>query len=109
MAFCSIGSGYLLIAMTKDLYVIFTALFVAGVGFGLNQPNCVNWLLNVTESGARSRATASLTFATCAAQLTSAFIYDEIVNQVGSTSTFAITSAICFVIASVVFMAYRSE
>ena len=55
-AFISMGLAYGLISVAANMPLIFFGLLLAGVGFGLNQPNCSAWLLDVVPAEVRGRA-----------------------------------------------------
>ena len=99
MAFALMGIGYGVISIAASVPLIVLGLLLAGFGFGLNQPNCSAWLLNVVATEFRGRAAAALTFAVCAGQLASPFVYQPLVAIVGSAASFAIVSGICLMVA----------
>jgi MFS family permease len=65
MAFALMGIGYGVISIAARVPLVVLGLLLAGFGFGLNQPNCSAWLLNVVATEFRDRAAAALTFAVC--------------------------------------------
>jgi MFS family permease len=103
LAFAFMGVGYGLIAFATSVPGLFAGLLLAGVGFGLNQPNCAAWLLHVTSSDARGQASANLTMATCVGQLVSPIIYDPLVSAVGSRGAFGIVGLSCLGIATLTY------
>jgi MFS family permease len=74
LAFAMMGIGYGVISIAANVPLIVLGLLLAGLGFGLNQPNCGAWLLSLVATEVRGRAAAGLTFAVCAGQLASPFV-----------------------------------
>jgi len=100
LAFISMGLAYGLISMAASMPLVFFGLLLAGVGFGLNQPNCSAWLLDVVPAEFRGRAAAALTFAVCAGQLASPFVYQPLVTMAGSAISFGIVGGMCLLVAT---------
>jgi MFS family permease len=105
LAFALIGIGYGVISMAASVPLVVLGLLFAGFGFGLNQPNCSAWLLSVVAKEVRGRAAAALTFAVCAGQLASPFVYQPLVAMAGSAASFAIMSGMCLMLATAVLLA----
>jgi MFS family permease len=101
LAFALMGIGYGVISIAANVPLIVLGLLLAGLGFGLNQPNCAAWLLSLVATEVRGRADAGLTFAVCAGQLASPFVYQPLVTFTGSAASFAIISSMCLMLAIV--------
>jgi MFS family permease len=99
LAFALMAIGYSVISIAASVPLVVLGLLFAGFGFGLNQPNCSAWLLSVVATEFRGRAAAALTFAVCAGQLASPFVYQWLVAIAGSAASFAIMSGMCLIIA----------
>jgi MFS family permease len=99
LAFALMGIGYGVISISASMPLIVLGLLLAGFGFGLNQPNCSAWLLSLVATEFRGRAAAALTFAICAGQLASPFVYQPLVTIAGSAASFAIISGVCLTVA----------
>jgi MFS family permease len=99
LAFALMSIGYGVISIAASMPLVVLGLLLAGIGFGLNQPNCSAWLLSVVSTEFRGRAAAALTFAVCTGQLASPFVYQPLVAMAGSAASFAIVSGICLSVA----------
>jgi len=99
ISFAAIWIGYSIVGLASNVTLAFSGLVIAGCGFGLNLPNCMNWLLGNAPASLRGRASAALTMAMFAGQLLSPFAYDPLLAQFGSAVTFVITGSVCFVVA----------
>lgn len=100
-----IGLGYGMIAATTSFAFIAAGLLVAGMGFGMSQPNCTAWLLGIATPQTRGRAAAAMTVATCTGQLASPFVFEGLVSGLGSSATFAATAMACAAITAVMLSA----
>jgi MFS family permease len=107
LAFALMAAGYGLIAYASTTVTVFVGLILAGLGFGLNTPNCPAWLLAKVGSDVRAKALGGLTTAFFLGQLASPFVYEPIVRAVGSSGAFALVSAISFLVAVSVVMPAR--
>jgi len=107
LAFALMGSGYALIAYANSTVTVFVGLVLAGLGFGLNTPNCPAWLLAKVGADVRAKALGGLTTAFFLGQLVSPFVYEPIVRAVGSSGTFALISVVSFLVAVSVVMPTR--
>ena len=105
LAFALVGIGYGVISIAASMPLVVVGLLFAGFGFGLNQPNCSAWLLSVVTTEFRGRAAAALTFAVCAGQLASPFVYQPLVAMAGSAASFAIMSGMSLMVATAVLLA----
>jgi MFS family permease len=109
LAFALMGIGYGVISIAANVPLIVLGLLLAGLGFGLNQPNCGAWLLSLVATEVRGRAAAGLTFAVCAGQLASPFVYQPLVTFTGSAASFAIISSMCLMLAMVVLLRRHAD
>jgi hypothetical protein len=103
------GIGYAIISLVTNIPLVVAGLLLAGVGFGLNQPNCSAWLLSLVATEFRGRAAAGLTFAVCAGQLASPFVYQPLVATAGSAASFAIIAGICLVVVTAMLYGRQSS
>ena len=99
LAFALMAVGYGSIAVFTAPAGIVAGLAVAGLGFGMNTPNCNAWLLDKVPAGARGKALGGLTTAMFLGQLVSPFIYEPMVGLLGSSGTFLAMSAVAFLAA----------
>jgi len=109
LAFALMGIGYAIISLVTNIPLVVAGLLLAGVGFGLNQPNCSAWLLSLVATEFRGRAAAGLTFAVCAGQLASPFVYQPLVATAGSAASFAIIAGICLLVATAMLFGRQSS
>jgi len=100
VAYGLMSVGYGLIAYATTPGVAFVGLVLAGLGFGLNTPNCPAWLLSKVAGGARAKALGGLTTAFFLGQLASPFVYEPIVSAVGSSGTFLLISIASILVAA---------
>jgi MFS family permease len=94
LAFVLMAVGYGLIAAFAAPAGIVAGLAIAGLGFGMNTPNCYAWLLDKVAAGARGKALGGLTTAMFLGQLVSPFLYEPMVGNLGSAGTFLTMSAV---------------
>ena len=94
LAFVLMAVGYGLIAAFTAPAGIVAGLAIAGLGFGMNTPNCYAWLLDKVAAGARGKALGGLTTAMFLGQLVSPFLYEPMVGNLGSAGTFLTMSAV---------------
>ena len=99
LAFVLMAVGYGLMAVFTAPAGIVAGLAVAGLGFGMNTPNCSAWLLDKAPAGARGKALGGLTTAMFLGQLAAPFIYEPMVGSLGSSGTFLATSIVAMLAA----------
>jgi MFS family permease len=101
LAYFLMSLGYALIGASTTLAVVAVGLVLAGLGFGMNAPNCSAWLLNKAPAGARGRALGGLTSAIFLGQIVSPFIYEPIVRYLGSAGAFLAVGIVSLLVAVV--------
>jgi MFS family permease len=99
LAFVLMAVGYGSIAVFTAPAGIISGLAVAGLGFGMNTPNCSAWLLDKAPAGARGKALGGLTTAMFLGQLASPFVYEPMLGVLGSSATFLAMSIVAFLVA----------
>ena len=98
-AFALMAVGYGSIAVFTAPAGIVAGLAVAGLGFGMNTPNCSACLLDKAPAGARGKALGGLTTAMFLGQLASPFVYEPMLGVLGSSATFLAMSIVAFLVA----------
>jgi MFS family permease len=101
LAYVLMSLGYGLIGASTNLAVIAVGLVLAGLGFGMNTPNCSAWLLTEAPAGARGRALGGLTSAIFLGQIVSPFVYEPIVRHLGSAGAFLAVGIVSLLVAVV--------
>ena len=106
IAFLCMGVGYFVIGLSAAPVHVMAATILAGVGFGLYIPNGAAWLLSRVSAESRGRALGILATLTFLGQFLSAFIYEAMVNALGSPSTFVSVGAASLLVSLVILVAY---
>ena len=88
LSYVFMSFGYILIGGFRSLPVVMAGLVLAGLGFGLNAPNSVAWLLSRVRADARASALGGLTSAIFLGQIAAPFVYDPLVRAFGSGNAF---------------------
>jgi MFS family permease len=88
LSYVFMSFGYLLIGGFPSLPVVIAGLVLAGIGFGLNAPNSIAWLLSRVRADARASALGGLTSAIFLGQIAAPFVYDPLVRAFGSGNAF---------------------
>jgi len=109
VAFLLIALGYGIVAAATTMPAVLAGLALSGAGFGLNAPNCSAWLLSKVSPDARGRALGYFATAMFSGQLVSPFIYEPMVNGLGSPGTFAAVAVASVVVALLLALAARRE
>ena len=107
IAFSLMALGYGLIAISATGTAAFVGLVFAGLGFGLNTPNCSAWLLSKVAAGARGKALGGLTTAFFLGQFASPFVYEPMVRLAGSGGTFFLIAVASLVVAAALIVSTR--
>jgi MFS family permease len=107
IAFGLMALGYGLIAISATGTAAFVGLVFAGLGFGLNTPNCSAWLLSKVAAGARGKALGGLTTAFFLGQFASPFVYEPMVRFAGSGGTFFLIAVASLVVAAALIVSTR--
>jgi MFS family permease len=102
LSFCFIALGYGAIGMAISPGLFAAGLAIAGLGFGLNLPNCTAWLLSRAPENIRGRAAGGLATSMFLGQFLSPFLYDPVVAYHGSSAAFLDVAGASLAIAAVV-------